>query len=211
MRLLNRESKVHCSLIIGKSRVAPLKHVTIPHLELVAALVSVKISALLQRELEYENVTEWFWTDSKIVLGYIANNARRFHVFVANLVQQIRDQTDSSQWRYVGTRENPADIASRGTTVSVILDNSMWFHSPEFLWETEIQSLDTTRKLICPRMTAKSRKCKLSKLKLKKIASFSSLSFKGFSSWTRLKRVIALCKRFTDNRAYPENTNFEPH
>ena len=141
--LLNRESKVHCSFIIGKFRVTPLKHVTIPGLDLVAALVSVKISALLQRELEYENVTEWFWTDSKIVLGYIANKARRFHVFFVNRVQQIRDHTDPSQWRYVGTRENPADLASRGTTVSEILENSMWFHGPEFLWETEIPSLET--------------------------------------------------------------------
>ena len=100
--LINRESKVHCSLIIGKSRVAPLKHVTIPRLELVAALVSAKISVLLKRELEYEKITEWFWTDSKIVLGYIANNACRFHVFVANRVQQIREHTEVSQWRYEG-------------------------------------------------------------------------------------------------------------
>ena len=120
LRLLNNESKVHCSLIIGKSRLAPLKHVTIPRLELVAALVSVKISILLKKELEYENITEWFWTDSKIVLCYIANDARPFHVFVANRVQQIRNHTEPSQWRYVSTKENPADLASRGTEVSEI-------------------------------------------------------------------------------------------
>ena len=200
LRLLNRESNVHCSLIIGKSRVAPLKHVTIPHLELVAALVSVKISALLQRELEYENVTEWFWTDSKIVLGYIANNARRFHVFVANRVQQIRDHTDPSQWRYVGTRENPADLASRGTTVSEILDNSMWFHGPEFLWETEIPSLDTYQEIDVPQDDCEIKKVQTFKTETEENCKLQfSESFKGFSSWTRLKRVITLCKRFTEN------------
>ena len=200
LRLLNRDSKVHCSLIIGKSRVAPLKHVTIPRLELVAALVSVKISALLQRELEYENVTEWFWSDSKIVLGYIANNARRFHVFVANRVQQIRDHTDPSQWRYVGTRENPADLASRGTTVSEILDNSMWFHGPEFLWETEIPSLDTYQEIDVPQDDCEIKKVQTFKTETEENCEpqFSE-SFKSFSSWTRLKRVIALCKRFTEN------------
>ena len=106
-------------------------------------MVSAKISALLKRELEYENITEWFWTDSKIVLGYIANNARRFHVFVANRVQQIREHTEVSQWRYVSTRENPADLASRGASVSELLDKSLWFHGPKFLWEAEIPTLDT--------------------------------------------------------------------
>ena len=74
---------------MAKSRVAPLKPVTIPRLELTAALVSVKVSAILQRELEYEEITETFWTDSKVLIGYISNDARRFHVFVANRVQQI--------------------------------------------------------------------------------------------------------------------------
>lgn len=49
------------------------------------------MNLLLQSELEYTNMTEWFWTDSSVVLGYIAKNTRRFHVFVANRVQQIRD------------------------------------------------------------------------------------------------------------------------
>ena len=115
LRLVDSEQRVHCSLIMGKSRVVPLKHVTIPRLELVAALVSVKISSLLQRELEYESVTNWFWSDSKILLGYIANDSHRFHTFVANRVQQIREHTEPSQWRYVSTKENIADLASRGT------------------------------------------------------------------------------------------------
>ena len=57
-----------------------------------------------------------FWTDSKVVLGYIANESRRFHVFVANRVQRIRDSTTPEQWLYVKTDDNPADDASRGIT-----------------------------------------------------------------------------------------------
>ena len=169
LRLLNRESKVHCSLIIGKSRVAPLKHVTIPRLELVAALVSVKISALLQRELEYENVTEWFWTDSKIVLGYIANNARRFHVFVANRVQQIRDGGMLVQESIRLTLPHEALQSVKYWTIQC------GFMVLNFCGKQKYPLLIHTRKLMCRRMTAKSRKFKLSKLKLKKIVSFSSL------------------------------------
>ena len=73
---------------MGKSRVAPLKPVTIPRLELSAAVCSVRISQQLQRELEYTINQEYFWTDSKVVLGYIANKSWRFHVFVVNRVQE---------------------------------------------------------------------------------------------------------------------------
>ena len=72
---------------MGKSRVTPLKPVTIPRLELTAAIVSSKISCMLRKEVEYTQIQEIFWTDSKMVLGYINNDARRFHVFVGNRVQ----------------------------------------------------------------------------------------------------------------------------
>lgn len=106
------EDKVHCSLIIGKARVAPTKVVTIPRLELTAAVVSAAVSSMLKEELELKVDQEYFWTDSKVVLGYIANEARRFHVFVANRVQRIRDTTDPAQWYYIDTDQNPADHAS---------------------------------------------------------------------------------------------------
>lgn len=88
---------------MSKSRIAPLKPVTIPRLELTAALVSLKTSAILRKELEYEEITEVFWTDSKVVIGYISNDAWRFHVFVANRVQQIREHSSPSLWKYVET------------------------------------------------------------------------------------------------------------
>jgi len=69
---MNDKCSIHCSFILGKARVAPLKPVTVPPLELTAAVVSVKTSAQLQRELDYEGVEELFWTDSKVVLGYIS-------------------------------------------------------------------------------------------------------------------------------------------
>ena len=80
-----------------KTRVAPIKYITIPRMELVAATLSVKISALLQKELQLLNVKETFWTDSEVVLGYIRNESRKFKVFVANRTEMIRDHTDIHQ------------------------------------------------------------------------------------------------------------------
>ena len=72
---------------------------------------------MLCQKLQYEHVVEIFWTDSKVVLGYIKSELKRFHVSVANCVQEIRDQTSPSQWRHVETKCNPADDVSRGVTV----------------------------------------------------------------------------------------------
>ena len=64
-----------------------------PRLELTTAVVASKIGYILCKELEYKDMKETYWTDSKTVLGYINNDARRFHVFVGNRVQEIRDKT----------------------------------------------------------------------------------------------------------------------
>ena len=111
----------------------PLKPVTITRLELTAVLVSVKIGAVLRKELEYGQITEVFWTDSKVVIGYTFNDARRFHTFVANRVQQSRDCMPPDQWEYVEKELNPADDASCGLTLQNLLDNSCWWNGPDFL------------------------------------------------------------------------------
>ena len=134
LKMINSHNEVHCSLVMAKSRVTPLKPITVPRLELTAAVVSTKISAFLQEELKYHNIPEVFWTNSKVVLGYIFNEARRFHTFVANCVQLIRDRTSPDQWNYVQTRDNPADDASRGLEAQELVSNTRWWNGPDFLW-----------------------------------------------------------------------------
>lgn len=89
LRHVNEDGSVHCALVIGKSRVAPIKVITIPRLELTAAVVSVEASNILKEELVLTDIDECLWTDSKVVLGYISNEARRFHTFVSNRIQKI--------------------------------------------------------------------------------------------------------------------------
>jgi hypothetical protein len=132
IRLKDHNGNIYCSLVMAKARVTPLKPIKIPRLELTAALVSVKISAQLKRELNYEEIEEVFWTNSRVVLGYIANESRRFHTFVANRVQQIQEDTDFHQWNYIESKQNPADLASRGIRASTLLKNPVWIKGPEF-------------------------------------------------------------------------------
>ena len=68
--------------MIGKSRVAPLKCITMPRMELVAATLSVKLSALLKRELQMNYGKEIFWKDSEVTLGYIKNKSKKFEILL---------------------------------------------------------------------------------------------------------------------------------
>ena len=135
LRLINKNCEIHCSLVMSKSRVTPLKPITVPRLELTAAIVSVRVSVMLEKELHYQNVKHVFWMDSKVVLSYIHNETKRFHIFVGNRVQFIREHTSPHQWRYVKTGNNPADRASRGLHANDLVHKSDWWHGPEFLWK----------------------------------------------------------------------------
>lgn len=137
LRLQNSEGQTHCTLVMAKARVAPKKATTIPRLELQAATLSSKIAKTLDKELDYPHLTHFYWTDSKVVLGYIKNESKRFQIFVANRIQQIRQFSNPDQWNYVHTSENPADHASRGLPVD-LLNTSNWFTGPDFLWQSEI-------------------------------------------------------------------------
>ena len=118
LQLVNEDNQIHYSLLIGKSRVTPTKYVSIPRLELTAATLSIKMLQLTKRELELNDVTsirEHVWIDSQVVLGYINNESKMFKPFVVNSVQLFRDNSNTNQLHYVGTKSDPADYVSRGS------------------------------------------------------------------------------------------------
>ncbi len=143
LRAVSETGQISCSLIIGKARVAPTKLMTIPRLELSAAVTSVRNGDVVKRELEIENLQEYYWTDSRVVLGYVNNDAKRFHTFVANRIQRIKSSTCPEQWRHVNSENNPADHASRGLSVAQLKDSN-WLKGPDFLWQRDFPHEEET-------------------------------------------------------------------
>ena len=137
IRYVNEDELIPCSLLFGKSRVSPRKFILIPRLELTAAVLSVKVTCLLRKELQINDFKERFWTDSQVVLAYIRSNSKRFKVFVANRIHQIKEYTRVDRWHYVSSKENRADDASRGLDPRKETTDSRWFHGPSFLWQVE--------------------------------------------------------------------------
>ena len=86
---------------MGKARVAPKTFVSIASIELTAAALSVTISNMIKKELHLQELDEYFWTDSRVVLGYIATDTRAFKRFVANRLQKIQENNIVEQCTYV--------------------------------------------------------------------------------------------------------------
>jgi hypothetical protein len=198
IRIVDSAGRINCRLVLGKSRLAPMKHMTIPRLELSAAVVAVRMDSMLRRELRLDLGESTFWTDSTIVLQYIKNTTRRFQTFVANRVGVIHDGSSPSQWRYVETNDNPADDASRGLNASRMVGSSRWKLGPDFLWKEEdhwpawpscATDLPQDDKEVKKNVTA----CAVEAVTVSD--SFDRL-LERYSSWYRLTRAVAWLLRF---------------
>ena len=111
----------------------PLKQSSIPRLELTAAVLSAQLDRTVWKETELEFIPLLFWSDSMIVLHYIANLDARYQTFVANRLVKIREQSQPNQWRHVRTEVNPADTISCGAPAEVLVSDDTWIEGPVFL------------------------------------------------------------------------------
>ena len=136
IRLEDTKGNIDVSLVKGKSRVSPInKPVTIPRLELSAAVLTAREGFSVKKELELNISDETYYADSMVTLGYMRNESRRFRLFVANRAKVIRQLTRKEQWQYVASKENPADDASKGISLRDKEKVKRWFQGPSFLQE----------------------------------------------------------------------------
>ncbi|XP_078495525.1 uncharacterized protein LOC144750934 [Ciona intestinalis] len=133
LRTVDRNQNVNCTFVMGKSRLAPQNEVSIPRMELMAAVTAVNMDQMLRRELGLDLRPSIFWSDSAVVLQSLFNERRRFPLFVSRRLAMISENTCTSNWKHVPTQSNPADYASRGASADALLKTRLWFSGPDFL------------------------------------------------------------------------------
>lgn len=201
LRVVNEAGNVHCAFLMGKSRQTPQKSVTIPRLELSAAVVATRLNKMMQHELDVALEEEFFWTDSTCVLSYITNKEKRFQTFVANRITTIHEGSRPDQWNYVDTDSNPADDASRGLSAEDIIHQSRWINGPPFLWEAEDRwpkrpEISVEIKEDDPEVK---RERKTFSVASTVEADFLNRVVQSCSSWYKLKKLMAWILRYRSN------------
>ncbi|XP_057329785.1 uncharacterized protein LOC130670399 [Microplitis mediator] len=121
------------TLVCSKTKVAPLKRLTIPRLELSAAALLANLTNHTQKTLNLSNVPVFLWTDSSVTLAWVKNNPMRWKEFVGNRVSAIHEAVPHAHWRFTSGKLNPADCASRGLSASQLIEHTLWWTGPPWL------------------------------------------------------------------------------
>ncbi|XP_046556878.1 uncharacterized protein LOC124266109 [Haliotis rubra] len=176
---------------MSKSRLAPIKSVTIPRLELCAAVLAIRLDEALRRELRIKIERTVFWTDSMIVLHFIKNESQRYEVFVANRVTTIREGSSPECWRHIESSQDPADAASRGLDTAAMLNHKSWLQGPSFLWQNKETWPEQPPVLSVSTAQLEIKKAKVNFAKSKNVDLCTDQLLKNYSSWYRLKKAVA--------------------
>lgn len=135
-RWTDDSNMIRVAFIASKCRVAPVNFTTVPRLELQAALLACRLAEAILREHRIDVKRRYFWCDSTTVLHWIGNDARNYKTFVANRLGEIDELTRVEEWRYIPTKLNVADCATREVYDTSVFEND-WFKGPAFLYSDE--------------------------------------------------------------------------
>ena len=196
LRLTDARNKVHIALIASKTKVSPIRRLTIPRLELCGAHLLSKLLHHIRDVLCVPLQDVFGWTDSSIVLSWMSGNPRRFKTYVGNRISCIIDQIPPERWRHVKGVENPADCCSRGIFPAELAQHDLWWKGPPWL---SLPSTEWPSRQFAPTQSEADEEtrelCSLTIVRQRN----PIIPYDRFSSFIRLKRVTAWMFRFVNN------------
>ena len=196
LRFCYKSGGFSCAFVMSKCKIAPIKTVTLPRLELNAARAGARLSQLILHEIDLPIEKIQYWSDSTLTLQYLNNKKNRMKVFTANRVSEILDVSTADQWRHVPGKINPADLVTRGVDDQDKLMSSCWFKGPDFLYEDE----ESWPKLTIPELNSEDIELEKQLVLVSHgIVETHGINLDRFSNWFRLKKVVAWMMRFVSN------------
>ncbi|XP_029835783.2 uncharacterized protein LOC115319889 [Ixodes scapularis] len=199
MRVEDTNGNTSVRLVMSKARVAPLKKMTLPRLELLGALIGSRLMAFLIETLDLPDLECHLWTDSTITLSWIQALASKWKPFVCNRVVEIQSNTDPLRWRHCSGKDNPADMLTRGVPASNLTLSKVWWQGPQWLsrdpdfWPQRRETNDEV-----PDADAELRG-KSTVLLSKTTVQGPLLVLTDYSKWLKAMRVTAWIMRFIKN------------
>ncbi|XP_062704467.1 uncharacterized protein LOC134286808 [Aedes albopictus] len=186
--------EVMCALVMSKAKVAPLKQLSIPRLELLAAVLGARMSQTVRENHNFAITKVVFWIDAEVVLSWIRSDQRRYKQFVGFRIGEILSLTRLADWRWVPTRLNVADQLTKWGKNPEIHPDSPWVRGQQFLYESEE---DWPMKNLPPVNTTEELRVHLLLHDVKVPAVLVDAN--RFSKWTVLVRTMACVLRFVSN------------
>nr|XP_040241675.2 uncharacterized protein LOC120961733 [Anopheles coluzzii] len=197
LRCIFPDGTASLRLLCSKSKVAPVKPVTIPRMELLGAYLLARLISKVAGSIDLHLRNIILWTDSQIVLAWLKKPLATLQVFVRNRSEKIRNLTEplDVQWKYISTKENSADIVSRGLLPETLKTTTLWWMGPTFLQRADydVEIPEDLPDEIVPELRASPVVAAL-------VINQDKLPvFLKFSSFRKLQQVIALVQRFILN------------
>ena len=180
---------INVSFAISKTRLAPIKALTVPRLELQATVMASRLKSKIFEEIDEMH----FWSDSKIVLHYLSNTQRRFSTCVSHRVADIASNSDVKDWHHIPGKMNVADDCTRGIEIQELTPLCCWITGPEFLMLSEAEWPGTNK---VQDMYETELEIKGSVLAVATTPFFAMMQWEKYSSWRKLCREYAWWMRY---------------
>ena len=183
---------IECAFVTAKTRVAPLKYVSIPRLELQAAVIGARLAKDVGETHRIPVRKRFFWTDSRDVLSWLHSDHRRYSKFVGARIGEILENTALSKWFWIPTKQNVADEGTKWQKIPDLSPSSRWFKGPDFLWH---QDSEWPVQPISNGITTTEMNAVVSV----HVTHEPVLNMTKYSNWRNLLRVTATVLRFVSN------------